>query len=65
MAFQKFIPAKGFAGSKWVGLRNFRYIFSLPNTWILFRNTLFYAVSNIIMDIVFPILFAILLNAFS
>ncbi len=62
MAFQKFVPAKGFFGSKWVGLKNFKYIFSLPNTWLLFRNTLFYAVSNIVLDIIFPILFAIFLN---
>lgn len=62
MAFQKFIPAKGIWGSKFVGMKNFNYIFSLPNTWTLFSNTLFYAVANIILDIIFPILFAILLN---
>jgi putative aldouronate transport system permease protein len=62
MAFQNFIPAKGFTGSKWVGMKNFNYIFSLPNTWTLFANTLYYAVANIILDIIFPILFAVLLN---
>ena len=46
MAFQNFIPAKGFTGSKWVGMKNFNYIFSLPNTWTLFANTLYYAVAT-------------------
>ncbi len=62
MAFQKFIPAKGIFGSKWVGLKNFKYIFSLPNTWTLFGNTLYFAIANIILDLVVPLVFAILLN---
>lgn len=62
MAFEKYVPTKGIFGSQWVGLRNFQYIFSLPNTWLLFRNTLILACSSIILDIIFPILFAVLLN---
>ena len=62
MAFQKFIPAKGIFGSKWVGLKNFSYLFSLPNTWTQFGNTLYYAIANIVLDMIFPIMFAIFLN---
>ncbi len=62
MAFQKFLPAKGIFQSGWVGLQNFEYIFSLPNTWSLFRNTMILACSSIALDIVVPILFAVLLN---
>ena len=30
IAFQDFSPAKGFAGSPWIGWENFEYLFSLP-----------------------------------
>ena len=33
MAFQKFSPAKGFFRSPWVGLNNFRNLFTMPNIW--------------------------------
>ncbi|AGC67518.1 putative multiple-sugar transport system permease YteP [Thermoclostridium stercorarium subsp. stercorarium DSM 8532] len=62
MAFQKFVPAKGFFGSKWVGMDNFRYIFSMPNIWTVIRNTVFIAVMKIIANLIVPIIFALLLN---
>lgn len=62
MAFQKFVPAKGFLHSKWVGLDNFRYIFSMPNIWNVVRNTVFIAVMKIIANLIVPIIFALLLN---
>ncbi len=62
MAFQKYVPAKGILASKWVGMKNFNYLFSLPDTWNLFRNTLVFAVAGIILDIIVPIAFALLLN---
>ena len=40
IAFQRFIPAKGlFGNQKWVGMDNFEYIFSMPNTLNVLRNT--------------------------
>ncbi|HEY8422377.1 MAG TPA: ABC transporter permease subunit [Thermoclostridium sp.] len=62
MAFQKFVPAKGFMGSQWVGLDNFRYIFNMPNIWTVIRNTVFIAVMKIIANLIVPIIFALLLN---
>lgn len=62
MAFQKFVPAKGFLESKWIGLDNFRYIFSMPNIWSIMWNTVYIAVLKIIAGLVIPILFALLLN---
>ena len=44
MAFQKFVPAKGFWNSDWVGLDNFRYIFNMPNIWNVMWNTVYIAV---------------------
>ncbi len=31
IAFQNFNPGKGFTGSPWVGLENFRYLFTNPD----------------------------------
>lgn len=62
MAFQNYVPAKGLLGSKWVGLENFKFIFSLPDSRQVFVNTLVIAFAKLIFNIVIPVLFAILLN---
>lgn len=63
IAFQKFVPAKGlFGDQKWIGLDNFRYIFSMPNTMNVLRNTVVIAVTKIILQLVVPIIVALLLN---
>lgn len=62
MAFQDFVPARGFLGSKFVGLDNFVYIFNLPDIWQVTYNTVFIAVGKIIWNTIIPIIFAILLN---
>lgn len=62
MAFQKYVPAKGFLGSQFVGLKNFKYMFSLPDIWQVVGNTLFIAVGKIILGTIMAIAFSILLN---
>lgn len=62
IAFQDFVPAKGFFGSKWVGPENFKFMFQLPDTWSILSNTLIIAVSKIIFNLIFAVLFAVLLN---
>ena len=62
IAFQDFVPAKGFFGSKWVGLENFKFMFQLPDTWSILSNTLIIAVSKIIFNLIFAVIFAVLLN---
>lgn len=62
MAFQNYVPAKGILGSKWVGLENFKFIFSLPDSRQVFINTLVIAFGKLVLNIVVPVLFAILLN---
>ena len=61
IAFQKYSPALGFH-SPWVGLDNFKYIFSQPNFIKTIGNTFFIAVAKIIGGIVVPVIFALLLN---
>ena len=43
MAFENYVPAKGLLKSKWVGLSNFEFIFSLPDSKQVFMNTLIIA----------------------
>ncbi|MCD8106176.1 MAG: ABC transporter permease subunit [Lachnospiraceae bacterium] len=62
MAFEKFNPNKGFFGSQWIGLENFRYVFSLPDIWQVIWNTFYIAVMKIIMGIVVPVIVALMLN---
>ena len=63
IAFQKYNPAKGFIFSQtFNGLDNFRYIFSMPNIGQVIWNTVFMAVSKIILGMLVPILVALLLN---
>lgn len=62
MAFQDFKPAKGFLGSTFVGLKHFRYLFEMPDSFELFRNTLIIAVGKILFTTLAAIIFAILLN---
>ena len=62
MAFQNYSPARGIFGSKWVGLDNFQFIFSLPDGRQVFVNTLVIAFGKLVFNIIIPVLFAILLN---
>lgn len=62
IAFQNYVPAKGFMGSKWVGLEHFRRMFTMPDSWQILENTLIIAISKMILGIVVPVAFALLLN---
>lgn len=63
IAFQKFIPSKGlFGNQKWVGLENFKYVFSLPGFRQAMINTIEIAFWKILLGLVVPVVFALLLN---
>lgn len=62
MAFQKFVPSLGFAGSAWVGLENFRYLFSTSGFSRALNNTLFIALMKIAVGMIVPVIFTLLLN---
>jgi putative aldouronate transport system permease protein len=62
MAFQKYVPAKGFLHSKWVGLDNIIYLFSLSDSKLIFKNTLIIAIGKILVGLIVSIGFALLLN---
>ena len=61
MAFQRYSPSKGIAGSKWVGFENFLRFFRNPYFWKMITNTLSITLLSLLT---FPcsILFALFLN---
>lgn len=62
IAFQRYNPAAGVFGSEFIGLEHFRYMFSLPTSWSVFRNTMIIAVGKIAGNLFVPLTFALLLN---
>ena len=62
MAFQNFKPAKGYWGSKFVGLQQFEFLFEDFEFWRAFRNTLVMSILNLASGFLFAIVFALLLN---
>ncbi|WP_407673395.1 ABC transporter permease [Paenibacillus silvisoli] len=62
IAFEKYVPAKGMIHSKWVGLDNFKYVISLPDTYRVLYNTVYIAFMKMIAGLIAPIVVALLLN---
>ncbi len=62
IAFQKFIPNRGFFQSKWVGWDNFVYMMNMPDIYQVIYNTVFIALMKIIAGLLVPIIVALLLN---
>ena len=62
MAFQNYLPSKGYFGSPWTGLDWFRYMFSMQNFTSVVWNTLFLSLLKITTGLLFSVLFALLLN---
>ncbi len=62
IAFQDFNPGLGFAGSPWVGLKHFRYIFTNPDFFNILANSFIIAVSKLVSLQLVAITLALLLN---
>lgn len=63
IAFKDFDLAKGIIGSPWVGLDNFKYIFtSYPNFGQVVFNTVYISAIKLVFRFLVPIVVAILLN---
>lgn len=62
IAFQRFLPGKGFFGSPYVGLKNFKYVLSMPDTFQVVYNTVFISMMKIVLGIIVPVIVALLLN---
>lgn len=62
MAFQRFIPAKGWLGSEWVGFDNFTFVMRLPNFADVLGNTVSISLMKMAAGLIAPLVTAILLN---
>ncbi|WP_054023950.1 ABC transporter permease [Bacillus sp. FJAT-28004] len=62
IAFQNFIPTKGVWHSPWVGFDNFKYMFLLPDSMQILKNTIVIAISKILLGLIVPFIFSLLLN---
>ncbi|UVI31995.1 ABC transporter permease [Paenibacillus spongiae] len=62
IAFKNYTFSEGIWGSDWVGLKNFRQLFTNPQSITIIRNTLFLSCLNIVVGFPFPIALAIMLN---
>ena len=63
-SFQDYNPGQGILHSKFVGLENFKYMFQMNDVKQVLCNTVVIAVGKIIGNIIFPLIFALLLNEF-
>lgn len=62
IAFQKFMPAKGFFESPWIGWDNFRYVLDLPDSLRVLRNTVIIAFFKMVAGLIVPITVSLMLN---
>jgi putative aldouronate transport system permease protein len=62
MAFKNYQPHLGLWGSEWVGFRHFERFFSEPEFGMLFKNTVFIAVLDIVVFFPVTIILALMLN---
>jgi putative aldouronate transport system permease protein len=51
--------------SKWVGLDNFKFLFTTGDSWVMIRNTLAYNIVFIILGVIIPVAFAIMMSELS
>ena len=62
MAFQDFKVDKGFFGSQFVGLKNFEFLFSSTDAWVITRNTVCYNLVFIVVNTSLAILMSLMLS---
>ncbi len=62
IAFKSIDYSKGIWGSDWVGFKNFEFLFTTRDAWLITRNTVLYNAVFIVLHLVVPVAFAIALN---
>lgn len=66
VAFKEYRLSGGFfeslIKSKFVGLNNFKFLFSSGDAWLIVRNTVLYNAAFIVLGIVLPVIIALILN---
>ena len=62
LAFKKYNVRDGIFGSPWVGLENFKFLFTTKDAWVITRNTILYNLVFIIAGTAAAIGLAVILN---
>lgn len=62
LAFKRYMLNKGITGSPWVGLENFRYIWTEPAFWRAFKNTIIISLMKLGLGFPIGIILALLIN---
>lgn len=62
IAFKNINYTDGILGSPWSKFDNFKYLFMTKDSFIIIRNTLLYNSGFIILNLIFPLAFALMLN---
>ncbi|MDD2955306.1 MAG: ABC transporter permease subunit [Oscillospiraceae bacterium] len=62
IAFKDVDYRKGIFGSDWIGFKNFEYLFSTEDAWVITRNTMGYNIAFIIINTCLSVFVAILLS---
>lgn len=62
VAFQSFNPGNGLFGSKWIGMANFQFIFSLPEFYRALFNSFFISSMKLAIGTAVPVLVSLMLN---
>ena len=62
IAFMNYLPAKGYAGSEWVGFETFQKVFKDRDFHVALRNSLLFNFAEVIVSFPMPIILALILN---
>lgn len=62
IAFEDFIPAKGWYNSEWVGLNNFKVFFMQPDWWKIIRNSVVISLGKTFLGLIVILSFSLMLN---
>lgn len=62
VAFKNYNLTDGFFGSPWSGFQNFEYLFKTRDALVITRNTILYNSAFVVLNLIFPIIFALMLN---
>ncbi len=65
LAFREIDFSEGIWGGKWVGFKNFEYLFKTTDALIITRNTLFYNFSFLVLVTFFAVMVALLFSEVS
>lgn len=62
VAFKQYNVRNGIFGSKWVGLKNFEFLFRSSDSWEAIRNTVLYNAAFIVVNLCVAVLLAVLIH---